>query len=61
MIRYAEEIDIPLLYEQDKHISKEELENSICLRRILVQFADEIFVGWLRYKYLVSKLDKDSF
>ena len=49
MIRYAEETDIPVLSEWDKHISKEELENSVRLKRILILFVDEIFVGWLRY------------
>ena len=49
MIRYAEKTDIPLLSERDKHISREELENSVFLKRILVLFVDEIFVGWLRY------------
>lgn len=49
MIRYAEKTDIPFLSEHDKHIPKEELENSIRLKRILVLFVDEIFVGWLRY------------
>lgn len=49
MIRYAEEKDIPILSEHDKHISKEELENSVRLKRILVLFDDGKFVGWLRY------------
>ena len=49
MIRYAEKTDIPLLSERDKHISREELENSVFLKRIFVLFVDEIFVGWLRY------------
>ena len=49
MIRYAKETDISTLSEHDKHISKEELENSVRLKRILVLFVDGIFVGWLRY------------
>ena len=49
MIRYAEETDMPFLLERDKHISKEELGNSVNLKRILVLFVDEVFVGWLRY------------
>ena len=49
MIRYAEETDIPILSEHDKHIFKEELENSVRLKRILALFVDEILVGWLRY------------
>lgn len=49
MIRYAEETDIPILSEHDKHISKEELGNSVRLKRVLVLFVGEEFVGWLRY------------
>lgn len=49
MIRYAEETDIPILSEHDKHISKEELENSVRLKRILVLLDGDMFVGWLRY------------
>ena len=49
MIRYAEETDIPILSEHDKHISKTELKNCIRLKHILVLFVDEVFVGWLRY------------
>lgn len=49
MIRYAEKIDLPFLSELDRHISKEEMENSIRLKRILVLFVGETFAGWLRY------------
>ena len=49
MIRYAEETDISILSKHDKHISKEELENSVRLKRILVLFVDGILAGWLRY------------
>lgn len=49
MIRYAEKADITLLSELDKHISKEELENSVRLKRILILFVDDRFAGWLRY------------
>ena len=49
MIRYAEETDIEILSKYDKHISKEELKNSIRLKHILVLFVDEMFVCWLRY------------
>ncbi len=49
MIRYAELKDIELLKMYDKHISYEELNNSIKLKRIIVMYADNRFVGWLRY------------
>ena len=49
MIRYAENADIPIISELDKHISKEELENSVRLKRILILFVDDMFIGWLRY------------
>ena len=49
MIRYAEEKDIFFLSERDKHISKDELENSVRLNRIIILFVDEKFAGWLRY------------
>lgn len=49
MIRYAELEDIELLKEYDKHISEEELKNSIKLKRIIVMFEDDKFIGWLRY------------
>lgn len=49
MIRYAEQGDIPFLAERDTHISKEELENSVQLKRILVLLVDGAAVGWLRY------------
>lgn len=49
MIRYANLEDLELLKEYDKHISQEELINSINLKRILVMYESDKFVGWLRY------------
>ncbi len=48
-IRYAKEADISLLIEHDKHIPKEELGNSIRLRRIYIAEENGSFAGWLRY------------
>ena len=48
-IRYAEYADIDILSEHDKHISKEELANSIRLRRIYIAEENGEFAGWLRY------------
>lgn len=48
-IRYAEEADINLLTEHDQHISKEELGNSIRLRRVYIAEENGSFVGWMRY------------
>lgn len=49
MIRYANEFDIDVISKNDKHISKEELLNIIKLKRVIVMYEDEKFVGWLRY------------
>lgn len=49
MIRYAATNDIELLLEHDKHISREELANSIKLNRVLVAYEGNKFIGWLRY------------
>lgn len=49
MIRYANEKDVEILKKYDNHISREELINSIKLKRILMMFQDNTFIGWLRY------------
>ena len=49
MIRYANIKDLDILKKYDKHISNEELANSINLNRILVVYEDDEFIGWLRY------------
>ncbi len=49
MIRYANENDIEIISKYDKHISKEELVNIIKLKRVIVMYEDNKFVGWLRY------------
>ena len=49
MIRYANENDIEIISKYDKHISKEELANIIKLKRVIVMYEDDKFVGWLRY------------
>lgn len=41
MIRYAEQNDFELINQYDKHISKEELQNQISLKRVLVMFEVE--------------------
>ncbi len=48
-IRHANlrDTDVILLY--DKHISKEELINSINLNRVYIAVENEQFCGWLRY------------
>ena len=48
-IRYANNDDFGIILEYDKHISKEELENAIKLKRVIVMFNDNNFVGWLRF------------
>ena len=49
MIRYAEESDYAALLEHDRHISGQELRNSIRDRRVLVMYQEDMFVGWLRF------------
>ncbi len=49
MIRYADINDIEILSKYDKHISKEELKKIIELKRVLVMYIDNKFIGWLRY------------
>lgn len=49
MIRYAEFSDLDIISQYDKHISKEELGNSIKLNRVIVMIENEKFVGWMRY------------
>ena len=48
-IRYANNEDFEIISKYDKHISKEELENLIKLKRVIVMFNDNNFVGWLRF------------
>ncbi len=49
MIRYANINDIEILSKYDKHIAKEELKKIIELKRVLVMYIDNKFIGWLRY------------
>lgn len=49
LIRPATPDDIEILLKQDKHISKQELENSIQLGRVYIAKENEDFIGWLRY------------
>lgn len=48
--KYANAKDIELLSQYDKHISREELEIILKLRRVLMIYNNDTnFVGWLRY------------
>lgn len=49
MIRYANEGDFEILNKHDNHISKIELKNSINLKRILIMYDKNNFIGWLRF------------
>lgn len=49
MIRYANENDIEIISKYDEHISKEELINIIKLKRVIVMYEGDKFIGWLRY------------
>lgn len=48
-IRKAEETDIKILSEKDRHICETELQNLIRLKRIYISEQDHQFMGWLRY------------
>ncbi len=49
MIRYADKDDIKIISKYDEHISIEELENVIKLKRLIVMFDENKFIGWLRF------------
>ena len=49
LIRFAAPEDIALLTEYDKHITKQELENSIRLNRVFIAKENNQLAGWLRY------------
>ncbi len=49
MIRYANLDDLDTIKVYDSHINEEELINAINLKRVLVMFENNKFVGWLRY------------
>lgn len=49
MIRYAEEGDLSRLRFHDRHIAPDELGRVIAMKRVLVMFRKETFIGWLRY------------
>ena len=48
-IRFAEESDLEILSQHDKHISAEILSKKISDKNILIAEMDEKFAGWLRY------------
>ncbi|MCI8639749.1 MAG: GNAT family N-acetyltransferase [Coprococcus sp.] len=48
-IRFAESKDIGILVRYDRHISKEEIENSILRNFIYIAEDHGRFRGWLRY------------
>ena len=49
MIRYADKNDIEIISKYDEHISIEELKNIIKLKRLIVMFNEDKFIGWLRF------------
>ena len=48
-IRYAKPGDLEMISEYDEHISKEEMKNSIAMKRIILLFIDGEYEGWLRF------------
>ena len=49
MIRFAEEKDIDILCENDKHVDRQEMLNLIGLKRVYIMEDGGKFIGWLRY------------
>lgn len=49
MIRFATNHDLEFLTKYDHHISRDELVNSINLKRIIVLEENNLTIGWLRY------------
>ncbi len=49
MIRYADIQDLAVLREHDKHISESELRNILPLKRVLIMYREDTFIGWLRF------------
>lgn len=49
MIRYADFQDFTVLKEHDRNISESELRNSIHVKRVLVMYQKDNFIGWLRF------------
>lgn len=49
MIRYANECDLEILMQYDKHICENELKNSINTKRVLMMFDNDSFIGLLRF------------
>ena len=49
MIRYADMRDFEVLKEYDRHISERELKNVLPLKRVLVNYEADKFIGWLRF------------
>jgi len=49
MIKYADKGDFEILNKYEHCINEIELKNSINLKRILVMFNDDVFIGWLRF------------
>jgi len=48
-IKIAKFEDIEIIGLMDKHISKDELKNSIKLKRVYILEEKDEFIGWLRY------------
>ncbi|MBD5117507.1 MAG: GNAT family N-acetyltransferase [Ruminococcaceae bacterium] len=48
-IRFAAISDTDNLCKHDRHISKQELEASINMKRVYIAEEGDVFIGWLRY------------
>lgn len=55
-IRLAEECDLEILLQNDKHVSAEILKKKIADKNILVAEACGEFAGWLRYNFFWDEI-----
>ena len=48
-IRYAKADELEMIAEYDEHLSKDELNNAIAMKRIILLFIEGEYEGWLRF------------
>lgn len=55
-IQYAGQDSLAELLRYDRHIARDELANSITLKRVLVMTQDDRMLGWLRFNLFWDNL-----
>lgn len=56
MFRQAEERDTDIISKWDQHISRQELEILIHLKRVYIAEKDQELIGWLRYNLFLDHI-----